>query len=63
MILDYAKSNAKTKEEEKLMINDMHNEAMKIEQKIAFENDRKQMKAQVAQEVMKEKDPIKSKEM
>lgn len=62
-ILDYAKKNAKTPEEEKLLVKDMHTEAIKMEQKKMFEKDRAEMKAQIMKDVLKEPDPVKQKQM
>lgn len=62
-ILDYAKKNAKTPEEQKLLIKDMHTEAIKMEQKKMFEKDRTDMKAQVMKDMMKETDPVKQKQI
>ena len=62
-ILDYAKKNAKTPEEEKLLLKDMHTEAIKMEQKKMFEKDRTDMKAQIMKDVLKEPDPVKQKQI
>lgn len=55
-IVDYVKSTAKTKEEETLMLRDLHQEAIKYEQKEAYNKEREMMKTQLMQEQVQTKD-------
>lgn len=48
-IQKYAKEQSKTPEEEKLLLNDMYQEAVKLQQRKAYEKDRQEMKAQMVQ--------------
>lgn len=62
-IVDYVKSTAKTKEEETLMLRDLHQEAIKYEQKEAYNKEREMMKTQLMQEQVKTKDTAQKQSM
>lgn len=56
-IIDYVKSNAKSKEEEKYMLNDAHQEAVKRTQLEKYRADREKNKAEMVKLAMTAKDP------
>lgn len=59
----YAKANSSSPQEEKLMLNDMYQEAVKLQQRKAYEKDREATKAEMVQKSLKATDPEEKKSL
>lgn len=62
-LVSFVNATAKSESEKKLMLNDLHQEAIKREQQEAFSKDRDNMKSNLLQQSMQEKDPTKKNQM
>lgn len=62
-LISFVNTNAKSETEKKLMLNDLHQEAIKREQQEAFQSDRSNMKSKLMQQSVVEKDPTKKNQM
>lgn len=59
----YAKANSSSPQEEKLMLNDMYQEAVKLQQRKAYEKDREETKAEMVQKSLKATNPEEKKSL
>lgn len=62
-IVDYAKQNSKSKEEEKILLNDLHQQAVKREQIEMYKKEREANKAEMVKYSMEAKDPEEKKQV
>jgi len=61
--MDYVKATAKSKEEEKYMLSDLHQKAVKKTQLQKYREDREKNKADMIKLSMEDKDPEEKKQM
>lgn len=62
-IVEYVKTTAKTKEEEKYLLSDLHQQAVKKTQQTKYRDDREKNKSEMVKQSMSAKDPEEKKQM